>query len=75
MRTRLSENAASIVTSPPTSVSLIRSKGAVIPAGKAVDAAVEAAAEATTEDTGEARAKIFRLVLLVLDNLEVGNMM
>jgi len=52
---RLSAKAERIATNPPTSVLLICSNGAVIPEGKAVDAAADAAAE----DTAEARAKIF----------------
>lgn len=56
---RLSAKAERIATNPPTSVLLIRPNGAVIPEGKAVDAAVDAAAEAAAEDTAEARAKVF----------------
>jgi len=58
IKTRLNANAERMATSPPTSVLLICSNGAVIPEGKAVDAAVDAAAEAAAEDTAEARATI-----------------
>jgi len=72
---RLSAKAERIATNPPTSVLLICPNGAVIPEGKAVDAAVDAAAEAAAEDTAEARAKVFSLVFRALDTSKSKGMM